>query len=89
MSLSEELDARGGLHKGFWPTDAAPELEAASCLFKGLVYSLVHFAKGCWDFDLLPTNGFSVKLLEVKLLAGEQNATEYCPEVGPFCGWTK
>ncbi|CAJ1423621.1 unnamed protein product [Effrenium voratum] len=22
MSLSEELDARGGLHKGFWPTDA-------------------------------------------------------------------
>ena len=26
--------------------------------------------------DLLPTNGFSIKRLEVKLLAGEQKATE-------------
>ena len=38
--------------------------------------SLVHFAKGCWDFNFLPTNGFSTKPLELKLLAGEQKATE-------------
>ena len=32
---------------------------------------------GCWDLHFLPTNGFSIKPLKVKLLAGEQNATEY------------
>ena len=31
---------------------------------------------GCWDFIFLPTNGFSIKPLKVKLLAGEQKATE-------------
>ena len=39
------------------------------------------FQKGafCWDvrtFSLLPTNGFVIKPLKVKLLAGEQKATE-------------
>ena len=36
----------------------------------------VHFAKGCSDFNFLPTNGFSLKPQKVKLLAGEQKATE-------------
>ena len=40
-------------------------------------YSLVHFAKGCQDFNLLPTNGFSIKPRKVKLLAGEQKAAKY------------
>ena len=31
---------------------------------------------GWLDFDFLPTNGFSIKPLKVKLL-GEQKATEY------------
>ena len=31
---------------------------------------------GCWDFNFLPTSGFSIKPLTVKLLAGEQKATE-------------
>ena len=30
---------------------------------------------GCQDFNFLPTNGFSIKPLKVKLLAGEQKAT--------------
>ena len=30
---------------------------------------------GCWDFNFLPTNGFSIKPLKVKLLAGEQKAS--------------
>ena len=34
---------------------------------------------GCQDFNLLPTNGFSIKPLKVKLLAGEQKATEFLP----------
>ena len=38
---------------------------------------------GCWDFNLLPTNGFSIKPLKVKLLAGEQKATEQCYESAP------
>ena len=29
---------------------------------------------GCWDFDLLPANGFSMKP-QVKLFAGEQKDT--------------
>ena len=28
---------------------------------------------GCWDVNLLPTNGFPLKPLKVKLLAGEQS----------------
>ena len=31
---------------------------------------------GCQDFNFLPTNGFSMTPLKVKLLAGEQKATE-------------
>ena len=31
---------------------------------------------GCWDFNFLPTNGFSTKPPKAKLLAGEQKATE-------------
>ena len=31
---------------------------------------------GCLDFNFLPTNGLSTKPLKVKLLAGEQKATE-------------
>ena len=31
---------------------------------------------GCEDCNFLPTNGFSIKPLKVKLLAGEQKATE-------------
>ena len=31
---------------------------------------------GCWDFYLLPADGFSFKPLKVKLLAGEQKETE-------------
>ena len=27
---------------------------------------------GCWDFNPLPTNGFSIKPLNVKLLAGSR-----------------
>ena len=37
---------------------------------------LVQFAKGCLDFNFLPINGFAIKPLKVKLLAGEQKATE-------------
>ena len=32
---------------------------------------------GCLDFNFWPTNGFSIKPLKVKLLAGEQKATEF------------
>ena len=42
--------------------------------------SLVHFAKGCSDFDFLPTNRFSLEPLKVKLLAGE---TEFSWEGEP------
>ena len=31
---------------------------------------------GCWDFNLLPTNGLSLKKLKVELLAGVPKATE-------------
>ena len=31
---------------------------------------------GCWDLNCLPTDGFSIKQLKAKLLAGEQKATE-------------
>ena len=31
---------------------------------------------GCLDFNFLPTDGFTVKTPKVKLLAGEQKATE-------------
>ena len=42
------------------------------------------FAKGCRDFSCLPTNGFSMNLLKAKLLAGEQEATEYsCKNSSP------
>ena len=46
---------------------------------------LVHFAKGCWDFNCLPTTGFSISPLRVDLFAGEPKATEAmverpCPE---------
>ena len=34
---------------------------------------------------MLPTNGFSMKPLKVKLLAGEQKATEVCGSV--FHAW--
>ena len=27
--------------------------------------TLVHFAKGCWDLNVLPAYGFSIKPLEV------------------------
>ena len=37
----------------------------------------MHFAKGCEDFNFSPTNGFSIKPLKVKLLAGEQKATKF------------
>ena len=30
---------------------------------------------GCWDLNFWPTNGFSIKPLKVKLLAGKQKAT--------------
>ena len=42
---------------------------------RALVNTLAHFA---WMLGLnfLPTTGFSIKPLEVKLLAGEQKATE-------------
>ena len=40
-------------------------------------HTLVHFAKGCWDFSFLPTSGLSIKPLRVKLLAGEQKAAEH------------
>ena len=36
----------------------------------------MHFAKGCQDFNLLPTRGFSIKQLKVRLLAGDQKATD-------------
>ena len=36
----------------------------------------MRFAKGCWEINFLPTNGFSTKPLEVKLSAGEQKATK-------------
>ena len=39
-------------------------------------YNLWCILPGSWDFNFLPTNGFSIKPLTVKLLAGEQNATE-------------
>ena len=37
---------------------------------------------GCWDFNFLPTNGFSIKPLKVKRFAGEQKATKtkYLPD---------
>ena len=40
------------------------------------VFSLVDLL-GCWDFNFLPTNGFSIKPPKVKLLAGEQKATKF------------
>ena len=40
---------------------------------------------GCWDFNFLPTNGFSIKTLKVKLLAGEQKATEMTFRLNPHC----
>ena len=44
-------------------------------LFKDVV-TLVHVAKGRWDFNFVPTHGVSIKPLKVELLAGEQKATE-------------
>ena len=43
---------------------------------KRLDSTLVQVAKGCWDFNFLPTNWFSIKPLKVKLLAEEQKSTE-------------
>ena len=48
----------------------------ALCLTSGTLLCCILLA--CWDFTFLPTNGFSIKPLRVKLLAGEQKATETC-----------
>ena len=45
-------------------------------LFPFPLKTLVHFAKGCWDFNFLLTNGFSIEPVKVELLAGKQKATE-------------
>ena len=42
----------------------------------GQTFALWQCAKGCEDFNFLPTTGFSMQPLKVKLLAGEQKATE-------------
>ena len=44
--------------------------------FKGKANTLVHLAWMVGIFTFLPTHGFSMKPLKVKLLAGEQKATE-------------
>ena len=38
------------------------------------IYILWRILLGCWDFNFLATNGFSIKPLKVKLLAGEQTS---------------
>ena len=40
---------------------------------------LLRILLGGWDFNLLPTSGFSMKPLKVKLVAGEQKATQSPP----------
>ena len=41
-------------------------------------FSSAHFAKGCHDFNFLPTHGFPVLNRRLKKrLAGEQKATEF------------
>ena len=36
----------------------------------------LRFLLGCWDCNFSPTNGFPIKPLKVKLVAGQQKATE-------------
>ena len=48
----------------------------ASAKFKHMRHELWCILLGCSDFNFLPTNGFSIKPLKVKLLAGQLEATE-------------
>ena len=62
------------------PVESQPQspvpLAALSVLEAWLINTLWCISFGCLDFSFLPTNGCSIKLLKVKLLAGEQKATE-------------
>ena len=77
--LCGDAAARGVL--GAWPAGGAAggaDAFRPTCfLFFDAGVCLLCILLGCYDFNFLSTNGFSIKPPKAKLLEGEQKATEF------------